>query len=180
MAVAANGDVFVSGTLASSRVSAAGDVEPPVAFIDPGRESAQTVALSVTPEGTLLATGLTRANALSTSPDILVLRYAAGGGQPTPPTPQPPAAPSNLNGSARNGAVTLTWRDNADNEDGFRIERCALTNCTNFAAIGTTAANVTRFVDGDVVRGITYRYRVRALNATGSSAPSNVDAVRAR
>ena len=180
MAVAANGDVFVSGTLASSRVSAAGDVEPPVTFTDPGRASAQTVALAVTPSGTLLAAGITRANALSTSPDILVLRYAAGDGQPTPPVLQPPAAPSNLSAAARNGGNRLSWRDNANNEEGFRIERCALNNCTNFALIGSTAANATSFTDSDVVRGITYRYRVRAFNAAGSSAPSNAEAVRAR
>ena len=37
-----------------------------------------------------------------------------------------PAAPSNLTATAQAGPqVSLTWRDNASNETGFVVERCA-------------------------------------------------------
>src|SRR5439155_20818104 len=36
----------------------------------------------------------------------------------------PPAAPTNLAGSVtKNGPVTLTWKDNSNNETGFQVER---------------------------------------------------------
>lgn len=70
----------------------------------------------------------------------------------------------------------LTWQDNATNEASFEVERKdgAASSTAPFAKIGTTAPNVVTFTDGAVAEGATYAYRVRAVNATGPSAYSNV------
>lgn len=65
-------------------------------------------------------------------------------------------------------AATLTWQDNATNEEGTAIERagtaCAPTPPTpGFAQVGTVAANVKTYVDTPAA-GSQYCYRVRAFN----------------
>ena len=74
--------------------------------------------------------------------------------------------------------MSLTWRDNATNETGFVVERCTgvapASACTNFAQIAApgprnSTGNVT-YVDTTVAAGNTYSYRVKAVNAAGSSA----------
>jgi hypothetical protein len=102
---------------------------------------------------------------------------------PTPvpsPTPPPvPAAPSNLTANAGNATtVLLSWTDNSNNEDGFRIERCTNNNCTNFVQIAQAGPNTVNFVNGGLARNTRYRYRVRAFNASGNSAYSNIADVR--
>src|SRR6185437_13689060 len=50
-------------------------------------------------------------------------------------TPQP-AAPLNLAASAISATrIDLTWTDNSSNEDGFKIERCQGSACSNFSEI---------------------------------------------
>jgi FtsP/CotA-like multicopper oxidase with cupredoxin domain len=90
-----------------------------------------------------------------------------------------PAAPTNLSAIAQAGPqVSLTWRDNANNESGFIVERCSFvapaTTCANFAQIASpgprsNTGNVT-YVDATVTGGNNYRYRVAAFNAGGTSA----------
>jgi PKD repeat protein len=89
------------------------------------------------------------------------------------------AAPSNLAGSSNKGAVKLTWVDNSNNEEGFRIER-APSGSSAFAVVGTAASNVTSYLDL-VARG-NYNYRVQAFNQTTGkvSAYSNVVAIRSK
>jgi hypothetical protein len=70
--------------------------------------------------------------------------------------------------------VNLSWSDNSNNEQGFRIERCTGNNCTNFVQIAQVGANVTSFANTGLVGNTRYRYRVRAFNATGNSAYSNI------
>ena len=60
------------------------------------------------------------------------------------------------------------------NETGFRIERCKGSTCTNFALIATVGANVTTYANTSLSRNTAYRYRVRAYNASGNSAYSNI------
>jgi len=96
---------------------------------------------------------------------------------PTPtPTPTPlPTAPSNLTATPVAATqVNLVWRDNSTNEQGFRIERCSGNNCTNFVQIAQVGANVTSFANTGLTGNTRYRYRVRAFNATGNSAYSNI------
>jgi carboxypeptidase T len=92
----------------------------------------------------------------------------------TPQAPAIPAAPTNLAATAASRSqINLTWTDNAANETGFRIERCKGSTCTNFAQIATVGPNVTSYANTGLSSNTTYRYRVAAYNASGSSSYSN-------
>lgn len=69
--------------------------------------------------------------------------------------------------------LTLNFTDNANNETGVNVERCQNSGCTAFAKITTLAANVTTYVDQALAEGVTFCYRVQAVNSTGVSAYSN-------
>ena len=69
--------------------------------------------------------------------------------------------------------ATLSWTDNSNNEDGFRIERGSLI-AGPFVQVGVTLANVVTFIDAALLPGTQYCYRVIAFNVVGNSAPSNV------
>jgi carboxypeptidase T len=93
----------------------------------------------------------------------------------TQAAPTLPAAPANLVATAvSKSQINLSWTDNADNETGFRIERCKGSTCTNFVQITTVGANVTGYQNTGLTKNTTYRYRVRAYNASGNSAYSNI------
>src|SRR4029077_17776392 len=69
--------------------------------------------------------------------------------------------------------INLTWIDNANNETGFKIERCQTAGCSNFAEIAQVGANVTAFSNTGLTASTSYSYRVRATNTGGDSAYSN-------
>ncbi|MGI9179378.1 MAG: S8 family peptidase [Longimicrobiaceae bacterium] len=95
------------------------------------------------------------------------------GGSPPPP-PAVPAAPSSLTATAAsNSQINLAWTDNSSNEDGFKIERCTGSSCTNFTQIATVGANVKTYSSTGLAASTTYRFRVRAYNAGGDSGYSN-------
>jgi hypothetical protein len=126
-----------------------------------------------------------RVMALNTTGDTTV--YAGSTGFPTvtaksayttPAIPViVPAAPTNLAASllATPTRVSLTWRDNANNETGFYVEASmnggAFTQIASLPARAGTG-NLT-YVDTTVVLGNTYAYRVVAYNANGLSLYSN-------
>ena len=99
---------------------------------------------------------------------------------PTPPPPPPPppppiSAPTGLSATTT-GATTaaLAWTDNANNETGYRVERCSGAACANFAQVGADlAANTVAFDDAGLTASTAYSYRVRAFNATTTSDFSN-------
>jgi thermitase len=99
----------------------------------------------------------------------------------TQQTAGPPAAPTSLTATAGPGAgvISLGWSHNLTNEDGFRIERCIGPSCTNFEPIAQTGANAATYKDQDRTSGRWYRYRVRAFNAQGDSAYSNIARTKA-
>jgi hypothetical protein len=80
--------------------------------------------------------------------------------------------------SARS-AVTLNWQDNSDNEQSFLVERSTSVD-TGYAQIASVGANSTSYVDGTVVKKVTYYYRVRAANGAAKSGYSNVASVRVK
>jgi PKD repeat protein len=84
-------------------------------------------------------------------------------------------APSNLAASAASGVVTLTWKDNSSNEDGFYIER-APSGSTSFLQVGSVGANIVKYTESRP-KGA-YLYRVRAFNAVKTSAYSNQVQIR--
>ncbi|HQY88869.1 MAG TPA: fibronectin type III domain-containing protein, partial [Tepidisphaeraceae bacterium] len=87
-----------------------------------------------------------------------------------------PDAPSGLHALAMSkSAVKLTWFDNADNESGYRIERQI--GSGTWTVLTTVGESATRFIDGSVAAGVTYTYRVRAINAGGESENSNTSTV---
>jgi titin len=88
-----------------------------------------------------------------------------------------PSAPSNLIANVeKHGHVTLQWKDNADNETAFQVERSS--NGTVFAVLASTAANTTEYNDATAGHKQTYYYRVAAKNKVGLSAYSNVVTTR--
>ena len=68
--------------------------------------------------------------------------------------------------------LALSWRETADNEDGFIIERS--TDKLAWQIAGQTAAGVTNFADATGLAGQKYYYRVRATNDLGVSPYSNL------
>lgn len=66
----------------------------------------------------------------------------------------------------------LTWNDNSDSEEGFKVERS--TDGVTFSVIAQVGANVTTYIDDQLGAGDTYYYRVYAFNNVGSSEPTNV------
>jgi hypothetical protein len=86
-----------------------------------------------------------------------------------------PAAPSNLSATALSKtSIQLTWVNNAGNADGVKIERCKGAACTNFIQITVLTGAPTSFTDTGLLGNTSYRYRVRAYNASGDSTYSNV------
>ena len=90
--------------------------------------------------------------------------------------PAPLTAPTKLSGSASGGNVTLNWRDNSSNEDGFFIERAP--KAGTFSRIGQVGANVKTFIT-PVTTG-TWIYRVQAFKGAQVSGYSNQVSIRVR
>ncbi|MDZ7303603.1 MAG: fibronectin type III domain-containing protein [candidate division KSB1 bacterium] len=88
--------------------------------------------------------------------------------------PDPPTAPSNLTATAAsNTQINLKWKDNSNNETGFKIER-KLSSEVTYTEIGTANANDTTYSDNGLTANTAYSYRVRAYNTGGNSSYSNV------
>jgi Chitobiase/beta-hexosaminidase C-terminal domain/Family of unknown function (DUF6298)/Putative collagen-binding domain of a collagenase len=68
--------------------------------------------------------------------------------------------------------LTLTWQDNSTNESNFGVERKTGTSGT-YARIALVSANINSYLDTSVNPGITYCYRVNAINGAGASAYTN-------
>lgn len=128
------------------------------------------------PDGRLLAAGSTinfvggnliyQTNAAVTRVDV--------NGSPTPPpppAPTPPAAPTNVATTSITATrVALSWRDNANNETAYIVERSLNARFTSPVQLASLAANTTTFADSTVAARTTYYYRVTARNAQGSAA----------
>jgi FtsP/CotA-like multicopper oxidase with cupredoxin domain len=105
-----------------------------------------------------------------------------------------PAAPTNLAAAlnANPARITLTWTDASNNETSFVVWRSAnggvftqIGTVTRTAAQGAATGGTVTFVNNNtptapLVPGNTYSYYVTAVNAGGSSAPSNTVTVNFR
>jgi len=90
-----------------------------------------------------------------------------------------PADPSNLNardiGSclfSPRERIYLTWTDNSNNEEGFKIERKRIETGEPYSQIDILRANSRSYAKCEI-DDYTYCYRIRAYNANGNSDYSN-------
>jgi hypothetical protein len=147
----------------------------PTATPTPTPKTTPTVTPTATPTATSTPTATATPTATTTP-------------TPTPtPTAAPPNAPSNLRGSTVSSSqINLRWTDNANNEDGFELQRAdggngATPQCGTLVTIQPTLpANTSRFNDTGLASDHWYCYRVRAFNGGGNSAWSNSISVRTR
>jgi hypothetical protein len=94
---------------------------------------------------------------------------SCGGG-----TAQPPARPTGLSATAvSTSQINLQWNDNSSDETGFSIERCTGAGCSNFTALATVGPNVKTYSNTGLSSATSYSYRVRAVNGTLASDPSD-------
>lgn len=137
-----------------------------IATVQANINSYTDVGLSPSTTYRYRVTGFSDYGNSASSKEAVATTQAGGGGTP-------PAAPSNLaaqaNGTSR---IDLSWTDNANDENGFKIERKEGAGGT-YAQITTVAADVTTYADQGLSPGTTYFYRVRAYNGSGHSAYSN-------
>ncbi len=88
------------------------------------------------------------------------------------PTPNSLPAPTDITVTRSIGSdLTVAWTNQAG-ETGYRVERSE--DGVVFTTAGTTAADVTTYVDGSLKGSMRYFYRVLALDATGASEPSAI------
>ncbi|MDR3611542.1 MAG: hypothetical protein P4L27_13320 [Ignavibacteriaceae bacterium] len=78
-----------------------------------------------------------------------------------------PSAPSSLSASGLSGGrIKLTWNDNSNNEDQFRIDRSL--DGTTWSYYAPAPKNVKTYTD-TVTSAHTYYYRIRSENTFGNS-----------
>ena len=78
---------------------------------------------------------------------------------------------SGLSASALSSSqILLTWQDNSEDEEGFKIER---DDGNGFKEIAQVPANQTSYLDENLSPDTTYTYQVKAYNSAGESAYSN-------
>lgn len=90
----------------------------------------------------------------------------------------PPNAPSDLAVIPNMPDVStinlvLSWEDNSNNENGFKVERQRPASYT-WDIIGQVSENESGFMDTTTTFSLTYKYRVKAFNESGNSEPSNI------
>jgi len=91
-----------------------------------------------------------------------------------PPSSTVPAAPTGLAATALSSSqIRLTWTDNATNETSFELQESP-DGVTFGVTSGGYAPNTTSSTRIALTESTTYYYRVRAINASGASAYSNI------
>ncbi|MEJ8568077.1 DNRLRE domain-containing protein [Elongatibacter sediminis] len=87
---------------------------------------------------------------------------------------EPPAAPTGLQiTGSTSSSLTLAWQHPSGDETGFDLQR-APGGSGNWAVVATPGGGSTGTNDTGLTPNTTYDYRVRATNAAGASAWSNV------
>lgn len=87
-----------------------------------------------------------------------------------------PKAPTSLTAAvstaAPSSAIVLAWVDGSTNEDRFLVERS--TSGGSYVQVANLAGGTVTYTDGALTASTTYTYRVRASNASGFSAYTNL------
>jgi flagellar assembly factor FliW len=84
-----------------------------------------------------------------------------------------PVAPSVLNSNAiSNSQINISWTDNSNNEDGFKIER-KTTSSGTYTEIAQVGPNIAAYSNTGLTGGTEYCYRVRSYNTAGNSTYTN-------
>jgi hypothetical protein len=143
-----------------------------------GIENDNLAALALDQNGDVYLGGHTYSDATSFFPaftdtigprldkDAIALKVQLQGGTP-------PAAPTNLVATAvSSSAIDLTWVDNANNEDAFKLERSMDGNNWNWSQL--LDPDTTSYSDEGLSANTEYFYRIRAQNSAGPSDFSNI------
>lgn len=86
----------------------------------------------------------------------------------------PPAAPARLVATTASvSQINLSWADLSANESSFEVERGSSTTDT-FSKVASLPANTTTYEDKNLTDNTPYCYRIRAGNAAGNSAFTEV------
>jgi len=87
----------------------------------------------------------------------------------TPATGTPTAVAAVLTATRSSEAqINLTWTNPTTDEDGYRLERCSGSGCSNFVQIASFAANAVSYSDSSLLPNYTYTYRVNGFNTTAA------------
>jgi len=85
----------------------------------------------------------------------------------------PPRAPSSLSATtASTSQINLSWTDNSNDEEGFKVER-SIDGGANFQQLNTTSSNTTSYSDTGLTPGSTFHYRVKSYKGARDSEYSN-------
>ncbi len=93
-----------------------------------------------------------------------------------------PAAPFSFRANTQSKtSISLSWQDNSNNEQGFKIERSQVNDSQSFVQVATASAFNPRYPDDyayyqntGLAVNTTYYYRIRAYNAYGNSSYTQV------
>lgn len=86
----------------------------------------------------------------------------------------PPAPANNLAATSVSNGIQLTWTDQSDNEDGFRVERRPPVSNASWSILQSLGADVVSFTDSSAAANETWQYRIFAFNSFGDSGTSSV------
>ncbi|WP_404391282.1 N,N-dimethylformamidase beta subunit family domain-containing protein [Humibacillus xanthopallidus] len=142
-----------------------------------GAPFAQTTTATFTGRADKVRIGSTT-NSQTTPPgldaDIDAVRIIGG---PAPASMTlPPSSPTGLVLSLSGTSVQLRWTDTATNEAAYVVERSG-DGGTTWTQIATLPPDAAGHLDASVAASTDYLYRVVAMNANGSSAPTPAQAI---
>jgi chitodextrinase len=127
---------------------------------------ATSKTLAVNAAGSYTVKG-TIATCTSPASESVIVRTSNGANPPN-------GNPSGLSATGITASsIQLNWTDGSSNETAFEIYRATTAGGPTYTFLGTVAANVTTFTNTGLTPNNFYYYRVRAVNADGSSAYTN-------
>jgi len=90
-----------------------------------------------------------------------------------------PSAPSGLTATATSkSSIHLTWTNTTTNQTSIQVERCKGTGCTSFSRVATLSGTAVAYTNTGLASKNVYSYRIRSVNAAGSSPYSAVVSAR--